>query len=96
MQKILWELEGRKCSGLPELGKEVVREGFAEYLLYEWSSLVDELRMNIQERGDLVSKGMETYESMVTVVDDVCPVFCETKNIITRREKPFPELAFAS
>lgn len=53
-------------------------------MLYELSSLVDELRTNIQERGDLVSKGMEPCESMVTVVDDVCPVFCETKSIITR------------
>ena len=36
LQKMLRELEGRKCSGLPELEKEV-SEGFAESLLYELS-----------------------------------------------------------
>lgn len=35
MQKTLWELEGRKCSGLPESVKKMRREGFAEYLLCE-------------------------------------------------------------
>lgn len=37
MQKTLWELEGRKRSGLPESVKKVRREGFAEHWLCELS-----------------------------------------------------------
>lgn len=49
--------------------------------------------MSIQDGGGLVSKGMVTYESIVTVLDAVCLyVFCDIESILQDKKSIFQNL----